>query len=102
RWRAAATVVPIPLPAWARMKTRFPSRFTTEGDVVLSSQKFRDQERNRQDCEEKLAEMIRASLVEPATRKASKPSRAPKRRREPDRRRQSAKKQSRRTTGHDD
>src|SRR3954469_16760481 len=61
RWKAAASAAPIPVAAWARMKARFPSRFTVEGDVVLSSQKYRDQERNRLDCEEKLAEMVRAS-----------------------------------------
>lgn len=102
RWKAAASPVAIPLSAWARMKARFPSRFTVEGDVVISSQEHRDQERNRQSCEEKLAEMVRASLVEPAPRKASKPSKAAKRRRVADKRRQSAKKQSRRPSAHDE
>ena len=46
------------------MRTRFPSRFTTEGDVVIQSQAYRDQERNREDCVLKLTEMIRAALVE--------------------------------------
>ncbi len=96
RWAAGTSGVPIPLTAWARMKARFPSRFTMDGDVILSSQKYRDQERNRQDCEEKLAEMVRESLVEPTPRKASKPSKGAKRRRVADKRRLSAKKQSRR------
>src|SRR5436309_14139974 len=74
RWRAAASAAPIPLAAWARMKARFPSRFTTEGDVVISSQATRDQDRNRQDCVEKLAEMVRAALVAPAPREATRPS----------------------------
>src|SRR5690349_8317050 len=65
RWRAAASTAPIPEPAWDRMKARFPSRFTGDGDVLVSSQEYRDQERNRQACGEKLAEMIRAALVEP-------------------------------------
>ena len=80
------------------MKARFPSRFTVEGDVVISSQEYRDQERNRLACEEKLAEMVRAALVEPTPRKKVKPSKAAKKRRVADKRRQSAKKQSRRTT----
>src|SRR5207248_1775251 len=62
RWRAAATAAPIPEPARERMRARFPGRFTTEGDVVISSQRYRDQDRNRQDCLEKLAEMVRSSL----------------------------------------
>ena len=101
RWAAARTATLIPLAAWARMKARFPSRFTVEGDVVISSQEHRDQERNREACAEKLAEMIRASLVEPTPRKKTKPSKAAKRRRVEDKRRQSAKKQARRSGGDD-
>ena len=102
RWRAAVTVVPIPLAAWERMKARFPSRFTTEGDLLLTSQAFRDQERNRQACEEKLVEMIRAALVAPTVRKKTKVSKGAKKRRVADKRKQSEKKQGRRTSGHDD
>jgi ribosome-associated protein len=96
RWTAGRTGVAIPLTAWARMKARFPSRFTVDGDVVISSQEYRDQERNREACSEKLAEMIRVSLVEPTPRKKVKPSKAAKRRRVEDKRRQSVKKQGRR------
>src|SRR5947207_6353075 len=102
RWRAAASAAPIPPEAWARMKARFPSRFTTEGDVVVSSQATRDQDRNRQDCEGKLAEMIRAAMVAPVPRRATKPSKSAKRRRVADKRRQSAKKKARRAGGHDE
>lgn len=102
RWKANATVAAIPEPARLRMRTRFPSRFTTDGDVVIQSQKFRDQEGNRQDCEAKLIEMIRVCLVEPTPRKATKPSKGAKRRRVADKRRQSQKKQGRRNTGGDD
>ena len=102
RWKAANTAAPIPESARARMKSSFPSRFTTEGDVVIPSQKYRDQERNKLDCVEKLAEMVRAALVEPTVRKKRKVSKAAKRRRVADKRQNSAKKQSRRTTGHDD
>jgi ribosome-associated protein len=102
RWRAAASAAPIPLAAWERMKALFPSRFTTDGDVVLSSQATRDQDRNRRDCEEKLAEMIRAALIAPVPRRATKPSKAAKRRRVADKRRQSVKKQARRSGGHEE
>jgi ribosome-associated protein len=102
RWHAAASAAPIPVAAWERMKARFPGRFTVEGDVVISAQEYRDQERNRQACADKLAEMIRASLVEPTPRKKTKPSKAAKRRRVADKRKQSAKKQSRRAGGNDE
>ncbi len=102
RWKAAASAAPIPPAAHARMKVLFPSRFTTEGDAVIQSQKYRDQERNKEDCVLKLAEMVRAALVEPTVRKKTKPSKGAKRRRVADKRRTSEKKQSRRTGGHDD
>ena len=102
RWRPGASAGLVPVAAWERMKARFPSRFTVEGEVVLSSQEYRDQERNRQACEEKLAEMVRAALVEPTPRKKTKPSKAAKRRRVADKRLNSAKKQARRATGGDD
>jgi ribosome-associated protein len=102
RWHVANTTVPIPLAAWGRMKERFPSRFTAEGDVLLTSQEYRDQERNRQACVEKLVEMIAAALVAPTVRKKTKPGKGAKRRRLADKKQNSAKKQSRRTSGHDD
>ena len=45
----------------ARFREKFPSRLTTEGEVVLSSELTRDQGRNREDCLEKLAAMLRSS-----------------------------------------
>ena len=44
RWKAATSTAPIPPAAHARMRAMFPSRFTTEGDAVIQSQKYRDQE----------------------------------------------------------
>ena len=102
RWKAATTSAAIPLAARERMHATFPSRFTTEGDAVIPSQKYRDQERNREDCLLKLAEMVRAALVEPTVRKKTKPSKGAKRRRLADKKLQSRKKQSRRVSGHDD
>jgi ribosome-associated protein len=102
RWKAAATAAALPDGAMARMKATFPSRFTTEGDAVIPSQKYRDQERNKEDCLLKLTEMVRASLIEPTVRKKTKPSKGAKKRRVADKRRASAKKQSRRVSGHDD
>jgi ribosome-associated protein len=101
RWKAGATAAAIPEAAHTRMRARFPSRFTVDGDVVIQSQKYRDQERNREDCLEKLAGMIREALVEPTPRKATKPTKGANRRRLADKKRQSRKKQNRRA-GADD
>jgi ribosome-associated protein len=102
RWKAEKTAAAIPEPARTRMRARFPSRFTTEGDVVLQSQKYRDQERNREDCLLKLLEMIRAALVVPLPRKATKPSKGAKRRRVADKRKLSEKKRNRRNSAGDE
>lgn len=101
RWKAASSTA-IPEAAKARLRARFPSRFTTDGDVLIQSQQYRDQERNRLDCQTKLVEMIRAALIEPRPRKATRPTKGSKRRRIADKRRLSAKKRDRRLTGHDD
>ncbi len=101
RWKAAATTSSIPETARARMPVLFPSRFTTDGDAVITSQKYRDQERNKEDCLLKLAEMVRVSLVEPVVRKKPKVTKGAKKRRVADKRRNSDKKQSRRVGGDD-
>src|SRR5829696_8116158 len=58
----------------ARFRERFPSRLTTAGEVVLASELTRDQGRNREDCLEKLADMLRSAAVRPKIRRATKPS----------------------------
>ena len=99
RWKAGATAAAIPEPARGRMRARFPSRFTVDGEVVIQSQRYRDQERNREDCLEKLAVMIRDALIEPTPRKATKPSKGSHRRRLADKKLHSRKKQNRRASG---
>jgi ribosome-associated protein len=56
-------------------------RVTTEGEVILTSQRYRDQDRNRQDCLEKLAELIRDAATLPKARRATRPTRGSKLRR---------------------
>ncbi len=65
----------------ARLKRLAGSRLTDEGILVLRAERFRTQERNRADARERLAAMIRKSLVEPKRRIPTKPSRAAKERR---------------------
>lgn len=96
RWRMAATTVQLPEGTLDRMKASYPSRFTNEGDILLVSQTFRDQERNRQECLEKLVEMIRQCLQAPAQRKKTKPTRGSQIRRVEAKRRNSQRKESRR------
>jgi ribosome-associated protein len=60
---------------------RLGSRLTTEGELIVISTKTRDQLRNREDAEAKLAELVRTTLVRPKLRRATKPSRGAKERR---------------------
>ena len=51
-------------------------RITIEGELIITSQRYRDQDRNRKDCLEKLHAMIAEALQPPRPRKATRPSRA--------------------------
>lgn len=98
RWAVAASTA-IPEAAKARLFASHPSHLTTEGEFLVTSQEYRDQERNRQRCEEKLADMVRAALTPPKPRKKTKPSKASQRRRLEDKKRQGEKKSTRRGGG---
>jgi ribosome-associated protein len=64
-----------------RVAKLYPSKVTVEGSVVLMSQEYRDQERNRVACLEKLEEMIRIASTLPKPRVKTKPSKGSKQRR---------------------
>ena len=49
-------------------------RISKDGIIVIKSQRFRSQDKNRSDALEKLAEIIRKALVEKKPRKPTKPS----------------------------
>src|SRR5215218_7035366 len=86
----------------ARFREKFPTRLTTEGEVVLASELTRDQGRNREDCLEKLAELLRAAAVPPKVRRPTKPTKGSQRRRVEAKKRQSVRKSTRRTPGGDE
>ena len=71
------------LPGWLkeRLLARRDRRITNEGVLVLSAQRFRTQERNREDARERLFALVRATAIVEKARIATKPSRAAKRRR---------------------
>ena len=65
----------------ARLLARRDRRLTSEGVLVIQGRRFRDQARNRDDVRERLAELIRAVLLPPKRRVATRPTRASKERR---------------------
>ncbi len=49
-------------------------RVTSDGVLVIKAQRFRSQERNREDARSRLASLILKALAPPRPRKATKPS----------------------------
>lgn len=64
-----------------RMLLRRDRRLTDAGVLVIQANRFRDQGKNRQDARERLAALVRAALVVPKRRVATRPTRASKERR---------------------
>lgn len=71
----------LPEPVRERLLARRDRRLTTDGVFVISAQRFRTQDRNRQDARERLATFIEAGLHAPRSRVATKPTRGSKERR---------------------
>ena len=89
----------LPEPVRERLLARRDRRVTTDGVLVINAQRFRTQERNRQDARERLQAFVDAGLVAPVPRVATRPTRAFKRRRLDAKRERSTIKRGR--TGHD-
>lgn len=66
---------------YARLKLLAGSRWTQEGEIVITARAFRTQEANRQDARARLAEMLGRAHIRPARRVKTKPSRAAKEKR---------------------
>ena len=77
----AATSPSLPEDLRARLLARRDRRITAEGVVVISAQRFRTQDRNREDARERLVALIVAANHVAKKRVATKPSRASKERR---------------------
>ena len=88
-------------PVRERLLARRDRRMTIEGVLVLSAQRFRTQDRNRQDARERLAHFIEGGLHAPKPRVATKPSRGAKERRLGEKRGRATIKQGRAGKGWD-
>ena len=65
----------------ARLKTLAGRRLTQDGVLVITAQRHRTQERNRQDALERLIDLIRRAATPPVPRRPTRPTLASKRRR---------------------
>ena len=68
-------------PVRARLLAKRDRRVTADGVLVISAQRFRTQERNREDARERLAHFVESGLRAPRPRIATRPTRASKERR---------------------
>jgi ribosome-associated protein len=94
RW-TVATSPSLPEDVRARFMDKFATRITTEGDLIITCQKYRDQTSNVDNCLEKLQHMLISVAVPPRLRRATRPTAASKERRVAVKREISQKKQSR-------
>ncbi len=56
-------------------------RLTADGVIIIKAQRFRSQDKNREDALQRLADIIRQAMVTQKKRKATKPTRGSRQRR---------------------
>lgn len=64
----------LPAPVKTRLRKLAGRRWTKDGAIVLQVEDTRSQARNREIARERLAELVRAALVKPKRRIATKPT----------------------------
>ena len=79
-WSLAANTS-IPAEVKSRLRTLQRNRINAEDELVIQAQNYRDQERNKLECLERLREMLLQAATLPKPRRPSKPTRGSKERR---------------------
>jgi ribosome-associated protein len=91
RWNAGASAS-VPAYLRERLLTKLAGRLTKEGELVIMSDRFRDQPMNREDCLEKLRLCLVDAIRVPKERRETRPTKGSQRRRREGKTRLSAKK----------
>ncbi|MBP1773237.1 MAG: hypothetical protein H6P99_2400 [Holophagaceae bacterium] len=86
----------LPEDALLRLRSALRNRLDAEGLWMVTSDRTRDQLKNLEDARAKVAEAVRAALVRPITRKATRPTKGSKERRLETKKRASSLKRERR------
>lgn len=71
----------LPGPVRARLKRLAGQRITNEGILILKADRFRSQDRNREDARQRLIRLIKRAAVAPKPRIKTRPTKASKERR---------------------
>lgn len=77
------------------------SRINADGVLIIKSQQFRSQERNRQAALQRLTDLLQKAMQQPKKRVPTRPSKKAKQKRRDDKSRRSAIKKARRKPGED-
>ena len=77
----ARTSPSLPNDVSVRLQRLAGKRLTQEGVIVITAQRFRTQERNREDAIERLVELVRTAAERPTVRRPTRPTLASKTRR---------------------
>jgi ribosome-associated protein len=91
----------LPVAARNRLRRLAGQKINDDGSILINARSERSQEQNRRDALERLAELIRAALIEPKIRKKTRPTRASKERRIDSKKRRGSTKQGRGSHGWD-
>jgi ribosome-associated protein len=98
----AASSPSLPEEVRARVLSQLSRRLTERGELVLTSQRYRDQAKNIDDCLEKLRSILLTAAKRPKLRKKTRPSRTAKETRLREKRVTSEKKRGRSQAGFDE
>ena len=101
RWHCAANST-LPQRVLVRLRERLARRITHEGDLLLSSQRFRDRGRNTADVLQKLQAFVLSAAEVEKPRVPTKPTRGSRERRLRTKEKVARKKDSRRGSGWND
>jgi ribosome-associated protein len=96
RWKPSESGA-LPGPVRARLLGALKSRLTTQGELLISSQRSRDRGRNVDDCLDKVRRLVLAAAEPPRPRRPSRPTLASKKRRGEQKAQRSATKRLRRS-----
>jgi ribosome-associated protein len=66
----------LPGPVRERLSRLAANQITADGILIIDARRFRSQERNRQDAQERLIALVRRAVAPPRPRRPTRPSRA--------------------------
>lgn len=101
RWSAAHSAA-LPDAVRSRLLTQYARRLTDRGELVITSQRYRDQGRNVEDCLDKLRSIVAAAAAVPKKRKRTRVPKGAREERLKQKRAVSEKKSRRRSRPGDD